>query len=1195
MLSDSRSSTLEELSKLKKLLKTWENDYLQKNGKLPNKEGLAEFPEISERYKSYYKLKHSLLVKTPDRIPKSKLIKMNKLLPNSEKPPIKISAIDITPTKIETTSTALTNQSIVVELDLNPEHNSITASQHILNPVSTNIVSQNSTLNPQNLDLNLGNRTVSSRTQFSIAEFKKKYNYDNNNIVLNLYNDSFSSFEGNKSGNSDISDDNLTHKYSKTPTQKRQTKRVKLKPISQTSKKPKRTATISTKEKNIQSTPVEKTPKPAKKTSSIFNTDDLNIKKQPLNQKQPIYGLTSQNFTKMKIKNKRSNYGTLDRKRDYYKKMVQKSEKYNRIKIATENFNKESVNFNEKVTLDLSGEMVDFEIEPDTLVSKFQTNNNPKQSKISDPEIFDLITPHDLNSKTLFSVSNTFWCNMNIENTNFAKMAKDEFGCVLHNAIKRLLSGKSSLLIMDQTIEKRIIYELCAMITSCIAKLLQSSLVVFIICSSRAALDNMLALSTSCVSSKALENRKNSITNVSFDDITESNTRVVYLSAEQFISLPDNLNLDVSFVVLEDAHCPSQDSYDYKASYLIVGRKIKQSIKPRCVLATTRLCRLDLAHKLCFLSGLDPARAILSKPKLIYTDIHYRAVKITSASKNLQLVELATKFVQDKKRILIYCFSKYEAEKIVSALSLNKFESVLVYHSEISFQVKLLILEKLQKNTGYEIVVATMSSEPQLRNLSVDVIIHYTVPNTIEEYLNQTSRLYDLDRVVRYKKQSIVFIDDNSNDIKMKKARLLSKQIEESTIRKLLFDLAEQWIKNYTRTSKKQIIPATLQNVNDKNLSSTPASADSDLSSPSYKFAVIAQLNLQAQKTYDLNEHEINELILKISAMAPTKLEYLGKEHKYASIKFTRPRQTSSLSHLFCKSFVSAAGMIDIAVVANYFRTSPVEVIRKINAHQHLFSDCVVSFIEPVVFCFMDISDLNEEHTLNFEDSQVSDTMSDNEASLNDSNCGYSNENDTDLVNLNALKETENKNNSGQAVDLELGRIAKIVAQQYQDLILGLVKKLDQLDKIFKSVTVEIDFSELQYNMFDSNSSKFMALVNRYLTEEDSKIIGACETELLMDNSNVSFDNATQNQTMETGKALDQHVYNQLRDFISQHHLRFASGNAVAKLMYGISSPKYPKIEWDWTNMFGRFCNEDFEVLASTAYNLILEYSTMKN
>ncbi|PVZ98732.1 hypothetical protein BB558_005274 [Smittium angustum] len=1102
MIQESYNPTV-QLSDLKKELKEYEKNYLAKHGKLPEKKELQENKEMENKYKLYYKLKKTMVTKTPDR---------RISIRNSSNGGMK-------------TPKSVPNKMKEFENNTSPKNvDTYTPMKRYISDISmdgfeqdqeTHIENKYISIQPPNMTTNQNEPikgNVSTRTTINLKDFRK--NFGGNNLFR-----ASSIDNSNPSNNDTFSDEDMakidlneitdgTDKKNKKATMKRQTKRIKLKPLDRIVKK--------------------------------------KIQNKPQTGEHKGIMMVSQNFTRLNLRGKKKNYGASDRRRDFYKKMTRKHDAKESIqeRNAAES---DLRNNNEKMDFSFDGRPYEIEIEGENVARESSANNATiKDSNLSLLQLRELLVPKNTPGEILLSVSTSYWEKyMNEKNDLLLGMQGDVNGNVVVNirelvneiwgykeiwkiqldAIKRILNCQSTLVVMGLTKGESFVYKLCSLVLLLLTKPFEIDLVSFVASSKKATFDHHIKNLPKILNGYSLPAKNWGYPQGTISDLESGKINILYLSVNQLLSFPDNSGLKVSFVVIQNAHCTSLNSVDYKPSYMLAGKKIKDSIKPSCVLATTKVCNEELAEELCYMSGLDPERAIVGKFDMVNPEMRYNIARVRQGQKDLELVELVTKLFTGNNKILIYTSNKKETERLVSVLMTNDIRSLTVYHNEMHYTNKLSTNENIKKG-NYKIVLATVDSHPYLSTLSVSITIHYTLPRTVEEYLIQVSRCNNMHKTNAFsynnKLLSIILVEDGCDEFAKKKGRVISSRLDKVAIKQffnfLIDKVNEQNGKLKETLSNRVVAIETLENT---------------------------------QKKLDLNEYEIEDLIACFALLRPDQFSYLSKNYKRASIAFTKSRHHSSLGSLFCKSFVSSQNSVDIESVSNEYMLIPNEIYRKLSIHQQIHNDCVISYSESSVYMLLKSNSNEPNGNLVMDASFKENVRDDLVDEFIDLVCSY----------YQTVSKTLTKKISSWESILVAGRCEN-GGESFSEIYDGCEREshkfMERINLYFNEKMDENSSLKLcSQGSFDLSQTKFPP------------------TETKISSINSTF--------------VDDGVFGKLKSFVDQHYSRFSNGKSIARIFHGISTPKYSAIEWGWTDCWNKFSYIDFESLAETAHKLLIE------
>jgi ATP-dependent DNA helicase RecQ len=216
-------------------------------------------------------------------------------------------------------------------------------------------------------------------------------------------------------------------------------------------------------------------------------------------------------------------------------------------------------------------------------------------------------------------------------------------------------------------------------------------------------------------------------------EIRSKQVKLVYIAPERLESfLPMIQEVDVSLVVVDEAHCISQWGHDFRPSYLSIGDIIKQLSKPTIVSAFTATATAQVRQDI---------RDILQIPE-------ENTVLTSFQRSNLRLSVLHDQnkiaFIEDyinrhpKQSGIIYCSTRKEVDSLYQYL-LEKSYQVGRYHAGMREDQR----EQAQEAFSYDrtpIIIATNAFGMGINKQNVRYVIHFNLPKSIESYYQEAGR-----------------------------------------------------------------------------------------------------------------------------------------------------------------------------------------------------------------------------------------------------------------------------------------------------------------------------------------------------------------------------------------------------------------------------------------------------------------------
>jgi len=210
--------------------------------------------------------------------------------------------------------------------------------------------------------------------------------------------------------------------------------------------------------------------------------------------------------------------------------------------------------------------------------------------------------------------------------------------------------------------------------------------------------------------------------------------KILYIAPER-LSVPgfeDFLHeLQISLIAIDEAHCISEWGHDFRPDYrnLKMLRKKFPQIPIIALTATATenvrkdiVKQLDLADTQIFISSFN-------RPNLSYEVLP----KKDSFSSILALL----RGYRDASAI-IYCFSRKDTEMLVDKLTAQGF-SAAAYHAGLNSKKRMENQERFIRDEIH-IMVATIAFGMGIDKPDVRLVIHHSLPKSIEGYYQETGR-----------------------------------------------------------------------------------------------------------------------------------------------------------------------------------------------------------------------------------------------------------------------------------------------------------------------------------------------------------------------------------------------------------------------------------------------------------------------
>lgn len=210
--------------------------------------------------------------------------------------------------------------------------------------------------------------------------------------------------------------------------------------------------------------------------------------------------------------------------------------------------------------------------------------------------------------------------------------------------------------------------------------------------------------------------------------------KLLYLSPEKLASerfMQQLKTLDVSLIVVDEAHCISQWGYDFRPSYLRIA-EIRRLFPSAPVLALTASATPevvdDIRRRLLFRKPSAIFRKSFARPNISY-------VVRQGDNKPERLLRILRSVPGSG---IVYVRSRKRTRELAEALTAAGV-SAQFYHAGLAPEEKSL-RQQQWKDGAVRVMVATNAFGMGIDKPDVRVVVHYDLPSSIEEYYQEAGR-----------------------------------------------------------------------------------------------------------------------------------------------------------------------------------------------------------------------------------------------------------------------------------------------------------------------------------------------------------------------------------------------------------------------------------------------------------------------
>ena len=306
----------------------------------------------------------------------------------------------------------------------------------------------------------------------------------------------------------------------------------------------------------------------------------------------------------------------------------------------------------------------------------------------------------------------------------------DTFRKGQEDIIASILSGRDALAIMPTGAGKSICYQVPAMLLSGITVVISPLISLM---QDQVKSLNAAGIHAAFINSSLTENQIAKALNLAGQGIY----KIIYVAPERLESLgfmQFAARADISMVTVAEAHCISQWGQDFRPSYLKIVAFIERLPKRPIVSAFTATATEEVKTDIeCILRLRDPLVAVTGFDR---ENLYYSVEHVAGRGKD----DFVTDYLDthpDESGI-IYCATRKNVDALYEMLT-AKGVAVTAYHAGMDNGVR----KKNQEDFIYDrrpVIVATNAFGMGIDKSNVRFVIHYNMPQSMENYYQEAGR-----------------------------------------------------------------------------------------------------------------------------------------------------------------------------------------------------------------------------------------------------------------------------------------------------------------------------------------------------------------------------------------------------------------------------------------------------------------------
>lgn len=183
-------------------------------------------------------------------------------------------------------------------------------------------------------------------------------------------------------------------------------------------------------------------------------------------------------------------------------------------------------------------------------------------------------------------------------------------------------------------------------------------------------------------------------------------------------------------VVMDEAHCLSQWSDNFRSSYCLVGDFIRDK-NPKVVAAFTATCPDEVEHDIRRVLHLDNAQKLSYYPRR--TNLHLKSENMLSET------QLADFISGVDGPAIVYCATINKVEQTAKQLMSALREDVIIFHGELSPTDKR-VNQDMFMNDKIRVMVATNAFGMGVDKGNIRGVVHRDIPGSLEALAQEVGR-----------------------------------------------------------------------------------------------------------------------------------------------------------------------------------------------------------------------------------------------------------------------------------------------------------------------------------------------------------------------------------------------------------------------------------------------------------------------
>ncbi|XP_040568608.1 ATP-dependent DNA helicase Q4 [Lepeophtheirus salmonis] len=353
-------------------------------------------------------------------------------------------------------------------------------------------------------------------------------------------------------------------------------------------------------------------------------------------------------------------------------------------------------------------------------------------------------------------------------------------------AIFRILRGESTLVVLSTGSGKSLIYQIPAYL---LAK--EDSRLTIVVSPLVSLMEDQLRNMPTLIQADLFHSDLGRTQLVKIKDgLRENKLAILFMTPETLFSQLKTLKEFIprlGFVCIDEAHCMSQWSHNFRPAYFQLGGAIRESLKATTILGLTATATEKTITTIAERLQVDSEGGIIKGTVL-------RKNLLMSVSKDFRRDEALIEMLNSEKfsalgSIIIYCTRREECERVAAIIRTrrrgeNSSKNNIIassFHAGLSHAKRKRIYNDFISGK-LKIIVATIAFGMGINKSDIRGVVHYNMPSTLESYVQE------IGRAGRDENESYchLFMDAKGKDLNELKRHVFSNSVDRVIVRKFV-------------------------------------------------------------------------------------------------------------------------------------------------------------------------------------------------------------------------------------------------------------------------------------------------------------------------------------------------------------------------------------------------------------------------